>query len=58
MMDRLGVDGDVCTVAGECASGNCVDGVCCDEPCDGACSACTGGKHHFQTGQTSAELVA
>jgi len=38
---RLGVDGDVCTVAGECASGNCVDGVCCDEPCDGACSACT-----------------
>jgi len=38
---RLGVDGDACTVAGECASGNCVDGVCCDQPCAGACSACT-----------------
>ena len=33
--------GESCGKAAECASGYCVDGVCCNDPCNGACQACT-----------------
>lgn len=36
------MDGDSCSVSGECASGNCIDGVCCDVACAGNCMSCRG----------------
>ncbi len=32
--------GQICSAAGQCASGNCVDGVCCSAPGCGTCQAC------------------
>jgi hypothetical protein len=37
----LVADGVACAAAGDCASGTCLGGMCCDQPCTGACVACT-----------------
>ncbi len=52
----LFVDGAVCSINGECASGNCVDGVCCNTGCDGLCQACVGAKTSVSDG-TCADVV-
>ncbi len=36
---RAGI-GEICTVAGDCASGFCFDKVCCQQDCSGACHSC------------------
>ncbi|HRI63415.1 MAG TPA: ricin-type beta-trefoil lectin domain protein [Polyangium sp.] len=38
------VNGTVCSLNTECASGRCVDNVCCDDICDGPCVACSAAK--------------
>lgn len=38
-------NGNVCTSAGDCASGFCIDGFCCERACGGQCEACdVGGR--------------
>ena len=37
-------NGTSCTVGAQCSSGNCVDGFCCNNPCSGACQACSAAK--------------
>jgi hypothetical protein len=34
------INGQACTVSGECLSGYCVDKVCCNRACSGACKVC------------------
>jgi len=36
--------GAACGQGSDCTSGHCVDGVCCNEPCEGACMACSAVK--------------
>jgi MYXO-CTERM domain-containing protein len=54
----LEVDGDACSVDGECLSGFCVDGVCCDTACDGQCDACSVAAGSSGPDGTCSPLVA